>query len=85
LIVNSTKAEIEIQKSLIRKTEILAPFDGVIGLKNVSIGDQINPSTLVGVIRTENKLKIDFNVPEKQVCQKESLFLKLPLLVFVQF
>jgi membrane fusion protein, multidrug efflux system len=65
LQVNSIKADIEIQQSLIRKSVVLAPFDGVIGLKNVSIGAQVTPSTLLATIRMEDKLKLDFSVPEK--------------------
>jgi len=65
LQVNMLKAEIDAQKSLIRKTEVLAPFDGVIGLKNISVGAQVNSSTQLATIRMENKLKLDFSVPEK--------------------
>lgn len=65
LQVNMLKAEIDAQKSLIRKTEVLAPFDGVIGLKNISVGAQVNTSTQLATIRMENKLKLDFSVPEK--------------------
>ena len=65
LLVNSLKADIEVQKALIRKTEVLAPFDGVIGLRNVSVGAQVTPSTLLTTIRSENRLKLDFSIPEK--------------------
>ncbi|HEY6914877.1 MAG TPA: efflux RND transporter periplasmic adaptor subunit [Paludibacter sp.] len=65
LQLNSLKADIEVQKTLIRKTEIRAPFDGVIGLRNVSVGAIVTPSTLMTTIRTENKIKLDFSVPEK--------------------
>jgi membrane fusion protein (multidrug efflux system) len=65
LQLNSLKADIEVQKTMIRKTEVRAPFDGVIGLRNVSIGAIVTPSTLLATIRTTNKLKLDFFVPEK--------------------
>jgi membrane fusion protein, multidrug efflux system len=65
LQVNSIKAEIEVQQSLIRKSQVLAPFDGVIGLRNISIGAQVNSSTPLATIRMEDKLKLDFSVPEK--------------------
>jgi len=65
LLVNSIKADIEVQKTLIRKTEVLAPFDGIIGLRNISIGAIVTPSTLLSTIRTGNKIKLDFSVPEK--------------------
>jgi len=65
LQLNSLKADIEVQKTLIRKTEIRAPFDGVIGLRAVSVGAIVTPSTLMTTIRTDNKIKLDFSVPEK--------------------
>ncbi len=65
LQLNSLRADIDIQKVLIRKTLVLAPFDGVIGLRKISIGAQVTPSTLLATIRSEEKLKLDFSVPEK--------------------
>ncbi len=65
LSVASIKNDIELTKALIRKTEVLAPFDGIIGLKNISVGAQVSPSTPLAVIREQDKLKLDFSVPEK--------------------
>lgn len=65
LQLNSLRADIEVQKVLIRKTQVLAPFDGVIGLRNISIGAEVTPSTSLATIRSEDKLKLDFSVPEK--------------------
>ena len=65
LQVNSLKADIEVEKTMIRKTEVLAPFDGVIGLRNVSVGAIVTPATQLATIRTSDKLKLDFFVPEK--------------------
>lgn len=65
LQLNSLKADIEVQRTLIRKTEVLAPFDGVIGLRNISVGAIVTPATLLATLRTDNKLKLDFFVPEK--------------------
>jgi RND family efflux transporter, MFP subunit len=65
LQLNSLKADIEVEKSLIRKTEVRAPFDGVIGLRSISVGAIVTPSTLLATLRTENKIKLDFSVPQK--------------------
>jgi membrane fusion protein (multidrug efflux system) len=65
LQVHSIKADIEVIKAQIRKTEVLAPFDGMIGLRNVSIGAEVTPGTALATIRQVNKLKLDFSVPEK--------------------
>src|ERR1035437_6181922 len=65
LQLNSYRADIEVEKTMIRKTEVRAPFDGVIGLRSISVGAIITPATLLATIRTENKIKLDFSVPEK--------------------
>jgi len=64
LQVNNLQAEIEAQKAQLRKTVILAPFDGVIGLRNVSMGAVVSTSTTLATVRS-NRLKLDFFVPEK--------------------
>jgi membrane fusion protein (multidrug efflux system) len=65
LQINSIKADIAGEKALIRKTEVRAPFDGTIGLRNISVGAFVSASTLLATIRTNQKIKLDFFVPEK--------------------
>lgn len=65
LQVASIKNDIELTKAQIRKTEVIAPYDGIIGLRNISVGAQVSPSTALAVIREQDKLKLDFSVPEK--------------------
>lgn len=65
LSVNSIKNDVEVLRVQIGKTEVLAPYDGVIGLRNVSPGAQVTPSTALATIRAVDKLKLDFSVPEK--------------------
>jgi membrane fusion protein (multidrug efflux system) len=65
LQINSIKADIEVLNVQIHKTEVHAPFDGTIGLRNVSIGAQVTPSTALATIRDVKHLKLDFSVPEK--------------------
>ncbi len=69
LLVRTLKADIEVQQSVIRKTQVLAPFDGIIGLKNISVGAMVNTSTLLTTIRMQDKLKLDFSIPEKYSSQ----------------
>lgn len=65
LQVNNLKADIEIVQTAIRKTEIRAPFNGRLGLKNVSPGAFVTPSTVITTISQPDRLKLDFTVPEK--------------------
>jgi len=65
LQLNIINAGIAEQRALIRKTEIRAPFNGTIGLRNVSVGAVVSSSTMLATIRTNDKIKLDFYVPEK--------------------
>lgn len=42
---------------------ITAPFDGVLGLRNVSVGALIQPGTLITTIDDDSVMKLDFSVP----------------------
>ena len=65
LNVNNIRADIDITNANITKTEIRAPFDGKLGLKNISPGAFITPLTAVTTISQVDKLKLQFSVPEK--------------------
>lgn len=69
LQVNSARAEVEVLKAQIGKTQILAPFDGVVGLRQVSVGAGVTPSTVVASFRSVSRLKLDFSVPERYATQ----------------
>lgn len=65
LQVNNLKADIDILKEAIRKTEIRAPFNGKLGLRNISPGAYVTPATILTTISQTDQLKIQFNVPER--------------------
>lgn len=65
LQVNNNKADIELVKVNIAKTEIKAPFDGRIGLRNISLGAYVSPADVIATIRQIDQLKLEFTVPEK--------------------
>lgn len=62
-------ADIDIVKSNIALTELRAPFDGVIGLRNVSEGAYASPSVVVAKLAKIQPLKIDLFVPERYANQ----------------
>ncbi len=69
LNVNNIKADIEIIRTSISKTEIRAPFNGRLGLKNISPGAYVTPADIIAVINQTSQLKLDFTVPEKYSSQ----------------
>lgn len=69
LNVNNIKADIDIIRTEISRTEIRAPFSGKLGLKNISPGAYVTPATIIAVINQTGQLKLDFTVPEKYTGQ----------------
>ena len=63
--LNVQDADIELTRAQIAKTEIRAPFDGIVGLRYVSDGAFINAATRVATLQRLDRLKIDFSLPEK--------------------
>jgi len=63
--VNMLKADRDNLIASIRKREVRAPFDGIIGLRYVSEGGYVTPTTRMASIQKVNPLKIDFSIPEK--------------------
>ncbi len=58
-------ADIDLVKANILQTEMRAPFDGVIGLRQVSVGTYASPTTIVAKLTKISPLKVEFSVPER--------------------
>ncbi|MDR1730091.1 MAG: efflux RND transporter periplasmic adaptor subunit [Prevotellaceae bacterium] len=63
------RAEIELIKAQIAQTELKAPFDGYIGLRNVSEGSYVSTATIIARLARVSPMKIDFSVPERYAFQ----------------
>jgi len=63
--MNTLNAEIDRLKIEIEKTELRAPFNGVIGFRYVSQGSYLNPGSQIARIVKVQPIKVAFSVPEK--------------------
>ncbi|MCX6835445.1 MAG: efflux RND transporter periplasmic adaptor subunit [candidate division Zixibacteria bacterium] len=63
------EAERELLETQIAKTSIVAPFDGLIGLRYVSEGGYVTPSVLISTMQDTDPMKVEFSVPEKNARQ----------------
>lgn len=61
----ATKAELEVLKLRLGKTDVKAPFAGVVGSRTISPGDYVTASTVITRLDDLSRLKITFNVPER--------------------
>ena len=63
--LNVLRSQADLIKAQIEKTEILAPFDGIVGLRYVSNGSYISPNTEIANLQSINPIKIEFSIPER--------------------
>ena len=63
--LNAIRAEAQLIEAKIKKTELRAPFNGIIGLRFVSEGSYVSPDTRIASLQNITTVKIDFSVPER--------------------
>jgi membrane fusion protein (multidrug efflux system) len=63
--LNVLRAELQLIEAQLVKTEIRAPFSGVIGLRWVSPGSYLSSQTRIASLNDLDPVKLDFTVPEK--------------------
>ncbi|HWS00303.1 MAG TPA: efflux RND transporter periplasmic adaptor subunit, partial [Prolixibacteraceae bacterium] len=62
---NTLKASQDLIRAQISKTELLAPFSGIVGLRMVSEGAFVSNSTIITSLQQVDPIKVDFSIPEK--------------------
>lgn len=67
LQVNNINADLHIIKANISKTEIRAPFDGRVGLRQISPGAYVTPAVTITNIASVSQKKIEFSIPEQYI------------------
>ncbi len=56
--------ELQQRKLDLNKRKIKAPFDGIVGIPNIDVGDRVNPSLLITGLDDRRTLFVDFEIPE---------------------
>lgn len=64
-LVETGKADIALLQARIHETELRAPFDGVLGLREVSEGAYVSPPARISRLSKVSPLKIEFSIPER--------------------
>jgi membrane fusion protein, multidrug efflux system len=62
--LQANKARLALKKEALSKTVLAAPFDGVAGLREVSVGDVVSPGQSLMQVVDLDPIKVDFHLPE---------------------
>ncbi len=77
--LNTTISDVKVLESQLEKSRIVAPFDGTIGLRYVSAGAYISPTTTIASLYSVNPAKLEFSVPARygmQVAPGKKVFFR---------
>ena len=66
------EAALQLVEARLAKTEIKAPFSGIIGLRAVSVGDYVKEGADLVNLESIDPLKVDFRVPEVYLRQVQA-------------
>jgi membrane fusion protein (multidrug efflux system) len=61
----TAQADLQALRVTLQKAYVRAPFDGVLGLRNTSVGAYVSPGTAITTLSRVSPVKVDFNVPSR--------------------
>jgi membrane fusion protein, multidrug efflux system len=67
--MRTDRAAASLAQAWIDKMTIMAPFEGVLGLRQVSVGEYVEPGEAMFNLEAIDKLKVDFRIPEIYLAQ----------------
>lgn len=62
--MNVLSAELQLRGAQFEKATIRAPFEGIVGLRSVSLGDYVSNDTRITTLQDIDPVKIEFSIPE---------------------
>jgi membrane fusion protein, multidrug efflux system len=65
------RADVDLARARLDKTRITAPFAGVVGLREVSVGNYVSPGQDLVNLEDIDPIKVDFPVPERALSAVE--------------
>ena len=65
--VKALKAQLEVAQSRLAELDVLAPFSGQLGLRQVSIGALLKPGDVITTLDDLLQVKLDFSVAEQHL------------------
>lgn len=65
--VDAISAQLEQAQAKVNKYQIKAPFDGILGTRNISVGTYLSTQVPVTTLDDVSIIKVDFTLPEKDL------------------
>ena len=63
--LKAAQAQVAEQRAIIEKKVVRAPFAGELGLRQVNVGQYVNPGTVIATLQALDPIHFDFYVPQQ--------------------
>jgi membrane fusion protein (multidrug efflux system) len=60
-----TAAEVEQMKALVARKHLTAPFDGIVGIRQVNLGQYLNPGAAIAPLQSLDPIYVEFALPQQ--------------------
>ncbi|TAJ96875.1 MAG: efflux RND transporter periplasmic adaptor subunit [Reyranella sp.] len=67
--LRNARAQVAVQKAVLDKKTLRAPFDGKLGLRQVDLGQFLAAGTMIATLQSLNPIYVDFLLPQQAVAQ----------------
>lgn len=67
--LKSRRAQEAQQRAILEKRVIRAPFSGRLGIRQVEVGQLLNPGAVIATLQNQERLYVDFNLPQQHLNQ----------------
>jgi membrane fusion protein (multidrug efflux system) len=64
---DSSKARVDLLRAQLSDRVVTAPFSGVLGLRQISVGALVTPGTVITTLDDIDAIKLDFAIPESML------------------
>ena len=67
--LRNARAQVAVQKAILDKKTLRAPFDGKLGLRQVDLGQFLAAGAMIATLQSMNPIYVDFLLPQQAVAQ----------------
>jgi membrane fusion protein (multidrug efflux system) len=80
-VVKTSHSDLDLLRAQIARKVVRAPFTGKLGIRQVNLGQYLNPGTAVAVLETTDRVFVDFTLPQQKL---KSVALGMPVRIVVE-
>jgi membrane fusion protein (multidrug efflux system) len=69
--VQQTEANVAEMRALVQRKRLTAPFDGIVGIRQVDVGQYLQPGAAIAPLQSMDPIFVEFAVPQHQLAAIE--------------